>query len=178
MLFFLLAMIVSGGLVYPVKVDFSLHAAKTRSDLFIRLYVFYGMIMIPLHFRLVSARGEKLRIVRIFGSGRVKTVFPADTKKNMPSIMVKKDDITPGKFRFCVRCGTGRPEETVLLCAATESLFCTAVNVLFPDMKKEIYSCSHPDFVRHIFILNLEGIIHLNHVKIILRTITQRTGKA
>lgn len=171
MVFFLFALtIIAAGLVFPALLRFRLHITLTRCDLFADIFLFFHLIKLPMHFILTFNEGSLVRVFRVSPGGQRKAVYFKKRKGKRLPFRAIVNGIKIKKLSLYTRIGTQEADKTALICGAAESIFRSVCSVFCKNAEASIY----PDFKRHVFILNLEGILHINHVKIILKAFSKR----
>lgn len=168
------------GLLRRMTVKFKLIAAGGQCNILINFFILFSLIKIPLHLQLNFNRTEGINILRIKKNRSRKTLFPNHSEKSFFSEFFKALPITSYKswsnlqyIHASLRLGTGDAKATALISGLCANIFETTVFALFYDDAPNVYSNISPDFENKIFILNMEGIIYLRHVKIILVTMKE-----
>lgn len=172
---------VSLGMAWRLKLKIDLRIAHGQSDIYLDLFFFYSLIKIPLHLQLLYRHGERLQLIRLKKDNSRKLLFPKISKrKSIASQLIKKlafkhyESWIKLKSADCfLHLGADNAYNTVMLCALFKNSFETLLHALFFDDDPHISCAVKPNFERPQFILNLEGIIHLHHVKIILVTVKE-----
>ena len=171
--------IVSVGVLRHHKLKFRMHLGNGQSNLCINIFFFYGLIRIPLHLQFLHMHGEKLSLQLVRRSGKRKVIFPMPyTEEKVLTTVLKSipishylESVNVHSLSMKARIGTDEPQSTVLLCALSDNVFNITGKLLFSQNKPHVVSQSLPDFSHKIFILNMEGIMHVDHVKIILKVV-------
>ena len=179
-LIFALVFLIVAGFLVKIKVKLCLHIAPGQSNIRISVFTFFRLIRIPIHLRILHTHGEKLCVMLIRHNGNNKIIFPltqpeklflSEAIKGIP-ITFFLNTINLKLLSQRLRIGADDPKLTVSLCSLADNLFTIISSSLFFDDAPNIVSQSTPDFSRRIIILNVEGIMHINHVKIILKVIS------
>lgn len=179
------------GLCIRMRVKIRLRVARGQSNARLELRFFYSLIRLRVRLVLFYRRGEKLELVRLKRTGERKVVFPKAEEdesslskffKNLP-LSKYKSWLKLKKLHSYLKLGAGEAYTSVMLCALFNNLIKQLCYVFFYDDKPEVTCEAVPDFENNSFILNMEGIITLHHVKIILATLKEfvklkkRSGK-
>lgn len=164
------------GVLNRMRIYLRFHVAYGQTDIYFVIHMVWGLVRIPLHFRVLYKRGETLSLVQLKNNGKRKLIYPKE-RKGKSLLQRLADNLKDSSYRdwlhlkqatLRLRTGTGNAAFTVLLCSFICNLFPIAAFVLFSDDNPKLYKQCKPDFARKVFILNLECIMYLNHVKIIL----------
>lgn len=167
------------GLCMRMNIKIRLRATKGQSTAILELHFFYSLIRLRVRLVLFYRRGEKLELVRLKRTGERKVVFPKAEEdksplsrffKNLP-LSKYRSWLSLKKLHMYLKLGAGEAYSSVMLCAFLNNLIKQLCYGFFYDDKPKVTCETVPDFENRNFILNMEGIITLHHVKIILATL-------